>query len=129
MDDYYGLCLVDENGVFDARGYDASIRLRHSARRLTTSTRPDGQSVHRMIVTIDRRVGLTYPPALPKWEGSLMPDGFIDFPEQHVFPRSTSLSPLGETGEGFCISVCRVMGVSLFDAKKQLQLRIHFLLF
>ena len=36
--------IIDESGLFDARGHD-----------LTTST----SSVHRLIVTIDRRVGLS----------------------------------------------------------------------
>ena len=30
------------------------------------------------IVTIDRRVGWTYPPALPKWEGGWSVDGYDD---------------------------------------------------
>jgi hypothetical protein len=45
---------------------------------------------------------MTYPPALPRWEGGLMSDGSIDFPKQYAFSRSISLSPLGETGEGLC---------------------------
>ena len=55
---------------------------------------------------------MTYPPALPKWEGSLISDGFADFPKQYAFSSSISLSPLGETGERLCdesISVCPVM--------------------
>jgi hypothetical protein len=56
----------------------------------------------------------TYPPALPKWEGGLMSDGFVDFPKQCSFSRSKSLSPLGEIREGLrSVSVCRGMGVSL----------------
>jgi len=57
---------TNENGFFDA-GHD-----------LTTST----GSVRRLIVTIDRRVGLTYPPALPKWEGGWSVDGGDGFPSQ-----------------------------------------------
>lgn len=37
--------------------------------------------------TINRRVGLTYPPALPKWEGSLLRDEF-------------GFSPVGGDGRG-----------------------------
>jgi hypothetical protein len=48
---YYTPIETNENGLFDARGHDASTG---SARRLTTST----GSVHRLIVMIDRRVGL-----------------------------------------------------------------------
>jgi hypothetical protein len=33
------VAITDENGLFDARGHDASIRLRHSARRLTLFAR------------------------------------------------------------------------------------------
>ena len=48
-----------------------------------------------LVVLIDRRVGLTYPPALPKWEGSLLPDGFVDFPRQNWF-EVKSFSPVGD---------------------------------
>jgi len=44
----------------------------------------------------------TYPPALPKWEGSLLSDGFGDFPLQRdlLFSKGIAASPLGEAGEG-----------------------------
>lgn len=54
---------------------------------------------------------MTYPPALPIWEGGLMPDEVVGFPRQCSFSRSISLSPFGETGEGFGVSECRGMGV------------------
>ena len=38
-------------------------------------------------------------PALPKWEGSLLDDGFTDFPTQRYL--TLGFSPLGEEGEGF----------------------------
>lgn len=41
------MTATDENGLFNARGHDASIRLRHSAQRLT------------LIMLIDRRAGLS----------------------------------------------------------------------
>jgi len=62
--------------------------------------------------------GRTYPPALPKWEGGLMSDGFVEFPKQCPFSRSKGLSPFGETGEGFCVSVRRVIDAYLvLDSK------------
>jgi len=55
---------------------------------------------------------------LSKWEGSLKSDGFVDFPRQYTFSRSKRLSPVRETGEGFCdesIFVCRATGMSLAE--------------
>ena len=40
---------------------------------------------------------VTNPPALPKWEGSLIRDGQGECPCKEGF----GFSPLGETGEGF----------------------------
>ena len=39
---------------------------------------------------------MTYSPALPKWEGSLKPDGFIGFPKQYAISRDVSFSPVGD---------------------------------
>ena len=51
------------------------------------------------IVTIDRRVGWTYPPALPKWEGGLSVDDFVDFQVKACF-KMYWLLPLGGDGRG-----------------------------
>jgi len=47
--------------------------------------------------------GLTYPPALPKWEGGWSVDDFVEFPSQHLVSEGVGFSPLGETGEGFVV--------------------------
>ena len=53
------------------------------------------------IATIDRRVGWTYPPALPKWEGSGLVVVFVDFPLQsNLRLRRFGLLPLGGEGRG-----------------------------
>ena len=55
----------NKNGLLDARGHDDAST--GSARRLTTSTRPNGQSVYRLIKMFDdRRVGLSLRVA-PLW--------------------------------------------------------------
>ncbi len=47
------------------------------------------------ILTIDRRVGWTYPPALPKWEGGLSVDGFVDLSRQFLFQEAWASPPWG----------------------------------
>jgi hypothetical protein len=47
--------------------------------------------------TIGLRGRETYPPALPKWEGSLSVDDFIDFPlQRNIVSRGLSFSPVGD---------------------------------
>ena len=58
---------------------------------------------------------MTYPPALPKWEGGWSVDGCDDFPSQCWLKDGLSFSPLGETGEGFVVDsghaeTCRSRG-------------------
>jgi hypothetical protein len=45
---------------------------------------------------------LTYPPALPKWEGGWSVDGHDDCPRMALFEDGLASPHLGETGEGFC---------------------------
>ena len=46
---------------------------------MVTINRRDGLDLTQMVV-INRRDGLTYPPALPKWEGGWSVDGCDGFP-------------------------------------------------
>ena len=49
--------------------------------------------------------GETYPLALPKWEGGWLVDGYGNFPKIRIVEAGLSLSPLGETGEGFSVRI------------------------